>query len=98
METSCIEGVAIHGDLKSSAGVREDAGEAQPSVIRPSPAAGLRSAILARWCRLRSYLDPAATHGISALDASATPSPENPGYRHSPPSANGSPRHPVNGH
>jgi hypothetical protein len=28
MRTSCIEGVAIHGDLESCAGVREDAGEA----------------------------------------------------------------------
>jgi Transposase IS66 family len=26
-------------------------------------------ATLARWCRIRSYLDSAATHGISALDA-----------------------------
>ena len=24
---------------------------------------------LARWCRLRSYLDTAAAHGITALDA-----------------------------
>ncbi len=29
---------------------------------------------------------------------SATPSPEKPGYRHSPPSADTSSRHPVNGH
>ena len=28
MRTSCIEGVAIHGDLESCAGVREDTGEA----------------------------------------------------------------------
>ena len=28
MRTSCIEGVAIHGDLGSCAGVREGAGEA----------------------------------------------------------------------
>ena len=28
MRTSCIEGVAIHGDLESCVGVREDAGEA----------------------------------------------------------------------
>ena len=26
-------------------------------------------ATLARWCRLRSYLDTAAAHGITALDA-----------------------------
>ena len=29
-------------------------------------------ATLARWCRLRSYLDSAATHGITARDAIAT--------------------------
>ena len=28
METSCIEGVATHGDLESCVGAREDAGEA----------------------------------------------------------------------
>ena len=28
MRTSCIEGLAIHGDLESCVGVREDAGEA----------------------------------------------------------------------
>jgi len=26
-------------------------------------------ATLARWCRIRSYLDSAAAHGITALDA-----------------------------
>jgi len=26
-------------------------------------------ATLGRWCRLRSYLDSAAAHGITALDA-----------------------------
>ena len=26
-------------------------------------------ATLARWCRIRSYLDTAAAHGITALDA-----------------------------
>jgi hypothetical protein len=26
-------------------------------------------ATLARWCRLRSFLDSAAAHGITALDA-----------------------------
>lgn len=29
-------------------------------------------ATLARWCRLRSYLDSAAAHGTSALDAIAS--------------------------
>ena len=28
-------------------------------------------ATLTRWCRLRSYLDSAAAHGITALDAIA---------------------------
>ena len=39
---------------------------------------------LARWCRIRSYLDSAKNHGLRALDASAPRSKENPGYRHSP--------------
>lgn len=26
-------------------------------------------ATLARWCRIRSYLDTAAAHGVTALDA-----------------------------
>jgi hypothetical protein len=25
--------------------------------------------IVARWCRIRSYLDSAAAHGVTALDA-----------------------------
>ncbi len=29
-------------------------------------------ATLARWCRIRSYLDSAANHGLSALDAIAS--------------------------
>ena len=29
-------------------------------------------ATLARWCRIRSYLDSAAAHGVSALDAVST--------------------------
>ena len=29
-------------------------------------------ATLARWCRLRSYLDTAAAHGVTALDAVRT--------------------------
>lgn len=29
-------------------------------------------ASLARWCRIRSYLDSAAAHGLTALDAVAT--------------------------
>jgi transposase len=29
-------------------------------------------ATLARWCRIRSYLDTAAAHGITALDAITT--------------------------
>jgi hypothetical protein len=30
---------------------------------------GYALATLARWCRIRSYLDTAAAHGITALDA-----------------------------
>jgi transposase len=33
---------------------------------------------LARWCRIRSYLDSAAAHGVTALDAIATAITENP--------------------
>ena len=51
-------------------------------------------ATLARWCRLRSYLDTAAAHGITALDAIRSASPANPGYRHCPPSADSNSRHP----
>ena len=35
-------------------------------------------ATLARWCRLRSYLDSAAAHGITALDAIASAIAGNP--------------------
>jgi hypothetical protein len=52
-------------------------------------------ATLARWCRIRSYLDTSAAHGISAIDAAATPSRESPGYRHSPHSPDTSSRDPV---
>jgi hypothetical protein len=38
---------------------------------------------LGRWCRLRSYLDSAAAHGITTLDPIAALSRGNPGYRHS---------------
>ena len=38
----------------------------------------LTLATLARWCGLRSYLDPAAALGITALDAIT----RNPGSRH----------------
>ena len=55
-------------------------------------------ATLARWCRIRSYLDSAAAHGITALDAIRGALAENPGYRHCPPSADANSRHPVNGH
>ena len=41
----------------------------QPSAIRLSPAYWHSLATLARWCRLRSYLDSAAAHGVTALDA-----------------------------
>ena len=54
-------------------------------------------ATLARWCRIRSYLDSAAAHGVTALDAIRAPSPGNPGYRHSPPQADTNHGTPVNG-
>jgi len=44
-------------------------------------------ATLARWCRIRSYLDSAAPTGSPHSTPSATPSPANPGYRHCPPPA-----------
>jgi transposase len=55
-------------------------------------------ATLARWSRLRSYLDSAAAHGITALDTIASAIAGKPGYRHSPPSTDSNARHPVNGH
>src|SRR5262245_66523177 len=39
-------------------------------------------ATLARWCRLRSYLDSAAAHGITALDAIASAIAGNPWLPH----------------
>jgi len=44
-------------------------------------------ATLARWCRLRSYLDSAAAHGITALDTIASAIAGNPWLPHFPPSA-----------
>jgi hypothetical protein len=41
-------------------------------------------ATLARWCRIRTYLDSAASHGLSALDAIRAALEGNPGYHHSP--------------
>ena len=38
---------------------------------------------LARWCRLRSYLDSIAVHGITALDAVRAALEGNPGCRQS---------------
>ena len=47
-----------------------------PSAARKPPSATRQGsgywhtlATLARWCRIRSYLDSAAAHGITALDA-----------------------------
>ena len=34
-------------------------------------------ATLARWCRIRSYLDTAAAHGITELDAISSVSRDN---------------------
>jgi hypothetical protein len=53
-------------------------------------------ATLARWCRLRSYLDSAAAHGVTALDAIRDAITA--GYRHSPHPADISSRTPVSGH
>jgi hypothetical protein len=44
-------------------------------------------ATLTRWCTIRGYLDSAAAHGITALDALGSAIAGKPGYRHSPPSA-----------
>ena len=51
-------------------------------------------ATLTRWCRIRSYLDSAAAHGITALDAIRDALTGNPGYRHCPLSADTNSRHP----
>ena len=48
-----------------------------PSAIRPCPVTGI-PCTLARWCRIRSYLDSAAAHGITALDAITTALTGNP--------------------
>ena len=42
-------------------------------------------ATLARWCRIRSYLETAAAHGITALDAISGTIAGSLGHRHSPP-------------
>ena len=42
-------------------------------------------ATLARWCRIRSYLDTAAAHDIPALDAIRAALAGNPGCHHYPP-------------
>lgn len=39
---------------------------------------------LARWCQIRSYLDSAAAHGITAIGAIRAAIEESPGYRHCP--------------
>ena len=39
------------------------------SATRPFPATGIRLPPSARWCRIRSYLDSAAAHGLTALEA-----------------------------
>ncbi len=65
MRTSCIEGVAIHGDLGSCAGVREDAGEAlTEGDVRGAdavPVAGRQH----RWPRYRERpADPARSKSL----------------------------------
>ena len=51
-------------------------------------------ATLARWCRIRSYLDSAAAHGLTALDAFAG----KPWLPPLPPQPDTSSPNPVNGH
>ena len=55
-------------------------------------------ATLARWCRIRSYLDTAAAHGITALDAISDAIAGKPWLPRSPPSVDTGSRPPVNGH
>jgi transposase len=50
----------------------------QRNGTRPSPATGIPWRRPPRWCRLRSYLDSAAAHGITALDAIASAIAGNP--------------------
>ena len=50
-------------------------------------------ATLARWCRIRSYLDTAAAHGITALDAISTAIAGKPWLRAPGTGAPGSPAH-----
>jgi len=53
---------------------------------------------LARWCRIRSYLESASAHGITAIDAIRAAIEESPGYRHCPQPPKARQRTPVNGH
>ena len=43
-----------------------------PNGTRPSPGTGTPRARLPRWCRIRSYLESAAGHGLTAVDAIST--------------------------
>jgi transposase len=53
---------------------------------------------LGRWCRLRSYLETAAAHGVTVLDAIASAIAAKPWLPPLPEIADASPGHPVNGH
>jgi transposase len=55
-------------------------------------------ATLARWCTVRSYLDSAAAHGTTALDAIRSAIEGKPWLPPLPHSADTSSRDPVNGH
>jgi hypothetical protein len=70
-------------------------GPAWPPSDRPGQS---KKTTLARWCRLRSYLDSAAAHGTTALDAIRSALEGKPGLPHCAPSADFNSRHPVNRH
>jgi hypothetical protein len=53
---------------------------------------------LARWCRIRSYLDSAANHGLTALDAITRALAGDPGSRPQPLREITAHRPPLNGH
>ena len=66
-----------------------------PSAIRPCPATGIRSPRSPGGAEsAATSIQPPPTASPHSTP-SATPSPEKPGYRHSPPSADTSSRHPV---
>ena len=69
-----------------------------PSATRPSPATGIRSPPSPGGAASEAISTPPPPTASPRSTQSATHSPENPGYRHCPPSADTNSRHPVNGH